>query len=154
MDHPVPPPPTAPPSLAFNVTSPLSLTRSRYLLPSWIIFHLDYVPTRHSLVSNACLCAPRRVPASASVSRVHSPHPCRSWPVPRSLSVPGGVVRRWSLRVYVYLPISLPVCIVVSYHIWCLIYFLLGWSFLHAKTKGPGASTTCQSLSPVLALTS
>ena len=72
LDRPVPPPPTAIPSVAFNVASTLSLTCYPHPLPSWIIVHLNFVPTCQPPASAACLCVPRRVPASFAISCVRS----------------------------------------------------------------------------------
>ena len=85
--------PLPPPlSVAFNVASPLFLTRSPHPLPACIVVHLDLVTTHHPQASATCLCTPRRMPASAAVSRVRlpplatlglCPGPCRSlWGCP------------------------------------------------------------------------
>ena len=83
--YPLPPPPVA---LVF--LAPLYLyTRSPPPLWVWYVFHLEFSHTCHLPASDARLCIPRHVPASAAISRGHSTPLCRPWPAPRSLSDPG-----------------------------------------------------------------
>ena len=118
-----------PPSGAFNVASPLSLARSPRPLLAWIIVHLDFVPTCHQPASAACLCAPRRMPASASVSRVYLPPlaalrlcPCPCW----SLGGPLPLVPP-----YLLCPHLSPSPCESSYPVifWCLVSFSSGGLF-------------------------
>ena len=99
-----------PPSVVLVYRSPIYCTCSPHhlLVQSAVLFNMAASCPRHPPASVASLCAPCHVPVSAAVSHDCAPPPpplFRSRPYPRSMSAPGGVIRRRSLHVSVLLPL-------------------------------------------------
>ena len=122
-------------------------TRSPPPLPLRSIVHLSVAHSRHLPASAACICSPRRIPASSAVSRVHSAPLFRPCPSPRSMSSPGGFARRGSLcfRVSPVIPPYMFPCLLESSGVW----FLSGGQYF-VRERGQGAFTPWQFLAPVL----
>ena len=149
LGHPIIPLPTSPPPVAFNVASPLSLTRSPHPLPAWYIFHLGFVPTRQPL---PLISAPR------SVYLLPPPFPMSVRPpflplaydqVPVSLWV---VVCLWYLRLRC-VPAYLPPCVNHRLLSSSCIWFRSPWvEFFACKGEGPrrlhSLAVTCPSTFP------
>ena len=82
--------------------------------------------------SAACICALRRVPASADAYRIGltlslPPLACAQVPV-----IPWGVVRRWSLRL-LCVPASLPQCVIIHILSSSGVWFLLLGGIFHVQ---------------------
>ena len=90
LDYPVPPPPTAPPTVALNIVSPLSITSLPTSSP--VADHRQTGLCSHPPVASLRHLSLRPAPRARLRCRVPRPFdpPCRPWPVPRSLLVPGG----------------------------------------------------------------
>ena len=92
-----PPPPPHTHKQLFFVVTPLCSTCSPPPLPARIAMYLDVSHTFHPPASAACLCNPRRVPASAAVSCICLPTLCRPRPAPRYLFPPWWFTRHEDL---------------------------------------------------------
>ena len=137
-----PPPPTTPPPVAFNIV-PLSFYQPLPIsYPGGVSSTPGIIPNLLLPASSTRLCVPLRLPASAAVSSACVQVSVGPW----------GVVRRCSLRL-LCIPASLPTPLVLRLPSYYGVWFLfLGWTLSRTKARGPGASTPCQSLAPVLAL--
>ena len=127
MDYPITTNPSAPPSVAFNIASPLSLTRFPNPIPVWYVVHLEFYPTCHLPASATRLCAPRRVPDSAALSRVHSP------PLTALGLCPGPC---WSLEGRPMLVPPYPLCPRLSHSPCESLYPVIFWCLVSFSSRG------------------